>query len=323
MRGIVPSADGPVLQDVPQPKPGPDEVLVKVKASSLNRADLAMLKGAAHGRVGGAGTPLGLEWAGEVVETGTAVTRWKVGDRVMASGGSAYADYAVGHQHRIYAMPQSLSFEEAATMPVALQTMHDAIVTNGKLEPGQTVLIQGASSAVGLMALQVAKLLNAGFVVGSSTSAERRARLHEFGADLSIDTRADDWVTKVLDATGGKGVDLVIDQVAGPLANDNMRATRIGGRIVNVGRLGGLRGEFDFNLHALRRINYIGVTFRTRNGAEVQEIVELTTRALWQPLAEGRLKMPIDKVYPLTEFAAAFERMARNEHFGKLVLVHA
>ena len=161
MRAILPSPDGPVLADAPRPTPGPDEVLVRVRASALNRADLAMLKGAAHGRTGGVGQPLGLEWAGEVVETGAAVETWRVGDRVMAAGGGAFAEYAVSHARRIYPVPEGLSFEQAATLPVALQTMHDAIATHGELAAGQSVLIQGASSGVGLMGLQIAKVLGA------------------------------------------------------------------------------------------------------------------------------------------------------------------
>ncbi len=323
MRAVLPSPEGPVLEEISQPCPGPDEVLVRVRASALNRADLAMLKGAAHGRTGGQGIPLGLEWAGEIVEAGAAVTRWKIGDRVMAAGGAAFAEYAVGHEWRLYAVPAGMSFQEAACFPVALQTMHDAIATNGQLQAGQSVLIQGASSGVGLLGLQVAKVLGAGLVIGSSTSPERRARLVEFGADLAIDTRAEDWVAQVMEATGGKGVDLVIDQVAGPLMNANLKATRIGGRIVNVGRLGGNNGEMDFDLHALRRITYIGVTFRTRSAAEVETINRLTTEALSPALQEGRLRLPIDSVLPLEGFAEAFARMKRNEHFGKIVLTPA
>ncbi len=320
MRAIVSSSDGPILQDIAEPTPGAEEILVRVKAASLNRADLAMLKGAAHGKVGGMGAPLGLEWAGEIVRTGDAVTGWRIGDRVMAAGGNAYADYAIGHQRRLYAIPEQLSYEQAATLPVALQTMHDAIATNGRLEPGQSVLIQGASAGVGLMGLQVAKLLGAGLVVGTSTSPERRARLAEFGADLALDTKAADWVAQLREATDGRGVDLLIDQVAGPLMTANLHATRIGGRIVNVGRLAGNRAEFDFDLHALRRITYVGVTFRTRSAAEVEEINRLTTQALLPALAEGRLLLPIDRVYPLDQAPEAFVRMARNEHFGKIVL---
>jgi len=322
MRAIVSTPDGPALQDVPRPSPKPEEVLVRVRASALNRADLAMLKGAGHGSVGGVGTPLGLEWAGEIAEVGAAVTAWRAGDRVMAAGGNAFAEYAVGHARRIYAVPDGLSFEQAAGLPVALQTMHDAIATHGMLQPGQSVLIQGASSGVGLMGLQAAKLFGAALVIGSSTSAERRAKLKGFGADIVVDTRAADWVAQVLDATGGKGVDLIIDMLAGPVMNANLKATRIGGRIVNVGRLAGLSGELDFNLHALRRITYVGVTFRTRNAAEIEDIVAKTALAFGPALAKGELRLPVDKVYRLDDASEAFAHMTRNAHFGKVVLTN-
>lgn len=323
MRAIVSSPDGPLLQELPTPEPRADEVLVRVHAAALNRADLFMLKSAAHGSVGGAGLPLGLEWAGEIVATGANVTSWKTGDRVMASGGGAFSDYAVGHQNRIYAAPAGLSFQQAACFPVGLQTMHDAIVTNGQFRPGQSILILGASTGVGLLGLQAAKILGAGLVIGSSTNEERRPCLAEFGADLTVDTRDANWAKQITEATGGKGVDLVIDQVAGPTYNDTMRATRIGGRIVNVGRLAGNTGEIDFDLLSFRRITLVGVTFRTRKAAEVEAIVAATEAGLGPALAAGRLHMPIDSVLPLTDFKEAFTRMAANRHFGKIVLALA
>ena len=138
------------------------------------------------------------------------------------------------------------------------------------------------------MGLQIARYLRAGLVIGTSTSPQRRERLKEFGADLTIDTRAPDWVAQVLEATGGKGVDLLIDLLAGPLTNGNLAATRIGGRIVNVGRMAGETGEFNFDLHSMRRITYVGVTFRTRSAAQVEAINEKVTRALLPALCARR-----------------------------------
>lgn len=320
MRALVSSPDGPRLSEVPRPRPGPNQVLVRVHAAPLNRADLNMLRGNAHGAVGGMGAPLGLEWAGEVVEVGEAVTAWKSGDRVMGAGGGAFADYALGHAGLIHAIPYGLDFVQAATMPVAIQTMHDAIVTHGALQPGQSILIQGASSGVGLMGLRIAKALRAGLVIGSSTSPEKRARLGEFGADLTVDTGEAGWADQILSVTDGKGVDVVIDQLAGPLFNDTMRATRIGGRIVNVGRMAGERATVDFDLHSMRRITYVGVTFRTRSGREVMELVQRARADLGKAMARGELALPVDASFPLTEAAAAFEKMVANRHFGKIVL---
>jgi len=198
--------------------------------------------------------------------------------------------------------------------------MHDAVVTNGRLQPGEAVLIQGASSGVGLMGLQVAKLMGAALVIGSSTSAVRRGRLHEFGAGLTIDSSDPAWPDAVLEATGGKGVDLVVDQISAAVANGNLRATRVLGRIVNVGRLGGAMGPFDFDLHAVRRISYIGVTFRTRSLEEVREINRRMREDLWDAVAAGQLHLPIDRSFLLNEANAAQAHMRANAHFGKIVL---
>ncbi|WP_233559787.1 zinc-binding dehydrogenase [Oleomonas cavernae] len=160
----------------------------------------------------------------------------------------------------------------------------------------------------------------AGLVVGTSTSAERRVRLADFGADVAIDSSAPDWVEQVYKATGGEGVDLLIDLVAGPVMIGNLEATKIGGRMVNVGRLGGSRGEFDSDIHSLRRITFVGVTFRTRTTQEVAQVVERATLALGPALNQGLLRQPVDMVFPRDQVAEAFERMARNQHFGKIVL---
>jgi NADPH:quinone reductase len=209
---------------VEKPAPGAGEIRVRVKAAALNRADLLVLAGYQHGSVGGAGAILGLECAGEVESLGQDVTGVAIGDRVMCSARHAIAEYAVTDAGRATKIPAGMSFEEATTLPVALQTMHDALVTNGRLKKGESVLVQGASSGVGLMALKIAKLMGADLVVGTSTNEARRARLKEFGADLALDSRSPDWVEAARKATGGKGVDLIIDQISGYVANANMRA---------------------------------------------------------------------------------------------------
>jgi NADPH:quinone reductase len=174
-----------------------------------------------------------------------------------------------------------MNFEDAATLPVALTTMHNAVVTNGALQAGQSVLIQGASSGVGLMAMQIARLKGASIVIGSSTDAARRGRLKQFGADLAVDSSDPGWVDQVLQATGGEGVDLIVDQVSGKVASQNLAAAKIKGRIVNVGRLGGTHADFNFDLHAARRISYIGVTFRTRSIEEIRDIFSEVRNDIW------------------------------------------
>ena len=309
--------------EIARPVPGPDEVLVRVRAAALNRADLGVLAGRMHGSAGGTGTVLGMEWAGEVVAVGAGVTGRAPGDRVMGFGGAAFAEYARADRGRVLPIPAGIGFEQAAALPVALMTMHDAVAVNGRLRAGESVLVLGASSGVGLMALRIARHLGAAQVIGSSTDPTRRAGLAAFGADLAIDTSMPDWPERVREATGGRGVDLVIDQLAGPTVAGSLAAAAIRGRIVNVGRLAGMSGQIDFDLHALKRIEYIGVTFRTRNVDEVREL----SRRMWADLepavADGTLSLPVSALFPFERLGDAFATMAANRHFGKIVVTLA
>ncbi len=320
MKAFIYGANGAAVADAPQLSPKGTQVLVRVRACGLNRADLGMTKGHAHGSAGGVGTVLGMEWAGEIAEVGPDAKGVKVGDRVMGSGAAAFAEYTLADYGRLFPIPSGMDFDVAATLPVALTTMHNALVTNGKLQAGQSVLIQGASSGVGLMALQIAKLKGATTVIGSSTDATRRGRLKEFGADLAIDSSDPGWVDQVLKATGGEGVDLIIDQISGKVANQNLAATKVLGRIINVGRLGGSHGDFNFDLHAARRISYIGVTFRTRSVEEIREIFNQVRSDIWAAVESAKLKLPIDKVFAFKDIVTAFDHMEANKHLGKIVV---
>ena len=198
--------------------------------------------------------------------------------------------------------------------------MHNAVATAGRLKRGETMLMQGASAGMGLMGMQIAKLLGASRVIGTSTNAERRARLTEYGCDVAVDTTDPAWPEQVKKATDGKGVNLIVDLVSGGVANGNLAAAAMLGRIVNVGRLGGMKGEFDFDTHALKRIDYIGVTFRTRTAEDVREINRLMRADLWPAIEAGKLSLPIYKTYKLAAIADALSLMRANQHFGKIVI---
>jgi NADPH2:quinone reductase len=321
MKAAVVGANGVEIRELPKPEPKPNEVLVRVRASSLNRADLLVSLGHQHGAVGGIGARLGLECAGEVEAIGADVTGFKPGDRVMGSAAGGYAEYVTTDAGRLHRIPaNNMTFAQAACFPVALQTMHNAVVTAGRLKRGETLLIQGASSGVGLMGMQIGKVMGAARVMGTSTNPARRARLKEFGCDLALDSSDPGWPDQVKQATDGKGVDLIVDQISASVANQNLAAAKILGRIVNVGRLGGMKGEFDFDLHAMKRIDYIGVTFRTRSPEEVREIVRLMRADLWPAVEAGKLTMPIEKTFALDKAADALAMMRANAHFGKIVL---
>src|SRR5580704_5278735 len=297
------------VRDLPKPEPKPNEVLIKVRASSLNRADTLVAAGIQHGPVG------------EVEAVGSEVDGIKVGDRVMASAPGGYAEYAVTDAGRAHRIPgNNMTYEQAACFPVALQTMHNAVVTAGRLKRGETLLIQGASSGVGLMGMQIGKLMGASLVLGTSTNAKRREGLKDYGCDVAIDTAKPDWPEDVKKATGGKGVNLIVDMVSAPVAIGNLEACALLGRIVNVGRLGGTKGEFNFDLHALKRIDYIGVTFRTRTPEEVREIVKAMRADLWPAVEAGKLTLPIYKTFKLADIVEALSVMTANQHFGKIVI---
>ena len=314
--------DGLRIAEVPVPTPGPGQVLVSVRAAGMNRADLNAARGAGVASKASLGRPIGMEWAGEIVETGPDVTGLKVGDRVMCSGSGGYSAYAVADAGRCLKLDTTgLGYDSAAVLPLALMTAHDALISNGQLPVGGTVLVQGASSAVGLATLQIARLRGATVVIGTSTSADKRARLSDFGATHVVDPKKEGWVEEVLSATDGIGVDTTVDMVSGPAVNTLMRATAVKGRIVNVGRLGGTRADFDFDLHAARRLAFIGVTFRSRSAQEISDIVERLRADHWGAIAAGELSLPIDRSFALSDAIAAHAHMAANAHFGKIVLI--
>jgi len=321
MKAAVVGEKGAEIRDLPKPEPKPNEVLIRVRASSLNRADLLVASGHQHGSVGGLGARLGLECSGEVEAVGAEVHGIKAGDRVMGSAPGGFAQYVATDAGRVHRIPaNNMTYEQAACFSVALQTMHNAVVTAGRLKRGETFLMQGASAGMGLMGMQIGKLMGAALVIGTSTNAQRRGRLSEYGCDVALDSSDANWPAEVKKATGGKGVDLIVDLISGGVANGNLEAAAILGRIVNVGRLGGMTGEFNFDLHALKRIDYIGVTFRTRTPDDVREINRLLRADLWPAIEAGKLSLPIYKTYPLAQIADALGVMRANQHFGKIVV---
>ena len=321
MKAVTVVESGVQIEDVDVPLPNDSEVLVKVHACGLNRADLIVADGGAHGAPGGLGTIVGMEFSGEIVKCGENVKNLSIGDRVMCSGTSAWAEYAIADYGRVLKIPDNnMDFITASTLPIALATMHNAIVTIGNFTRGQTILIQGASSGVGLMGVQIAKSLEAKLVIGTSTKREKFDKLKSIGADLVLNSKDKDWVDQVLQSTNNEGVDLIIDQLSGHTINDNMKASKVKGTLVNVGRLAGGNTKFNCDLHALRRINYRGVTFRTRSKNEIRDIFSKMWTDLSDLVTKRKLSLPIDKIFELNDVADALSCMRDNQHFGKLIL---
>ena len=322
MKAVTLGDDGVEIKDLPNPEPTSEQVLVKVKSCGLNRSDLLETQGQSFGHTGGDTKIIGGEFAGEIVELGQGVEDLKVGDKVMCRGGSGWAEYAVAnHKRAIKFNPEQISWEQAASIQGNLQTMHDAIVTNGKFITGQSIFIQGASSGVGIIGLQIAKALGASLVLGSSTNQNKLSKLSSYGADILIDTSKENWLDKVLEVTEGKGVDVLIDMLSGDFVNKNMEATKINGHFINIGRLAGMNGNFNYDLHAKRRLHYVGTTGRTRSVEENLDVARVANKDLWDHVVDGKIRHVIFKTFRLNEASDALNIMNENRHFGKLVLL--
>lgn len=299
------------LEDLPQPVPGPGQVLVRVHAIGLNLVDrFPKRQHFLHTPPSQAAIP-GMEVAGEVIEGA------RKGERVMAMVHGGCAEYAIAHESLLMPIPPTLSWTDAAGIPVAFLTAHDALVTNGRFWKEQTLLIQGVTTGVGLAAVQLARLHGAALIAGTSRSPEKLERTKALGLTHAIVSNV---VEPIMQATGGRGVDLVLDHLGARVLNETLNATAIGGRVVNIGRYAGTRGEIDLEVLALRRISLIGVTFRTRSLIEHAAVAYAFIREHAADLACGALHPVIDSVYPFSGLLEAIERAARGEQFGKLVL---
>jgi NADPH:quinone reductase-like Zn-dependent oxidoreductase len=297
-------------------------VLVRVKAAALNRADISQRSGRYSQQATAKEGPrvAGLEAAGEVMAVGAEVTRFRPGDRVMSQCTGGYAELLTVDERLPLPVPRGMDWPEAAATPVAFITEHNALVTNARLTAGNTILIQAAGAVMGLAAVQIARFLRAGTVFGT-VSDERQAELcRSLGLDMAVLHPHESMPAAVERHTGGRGVDVVIDHVGGPVLADNMRAMALGGRLVSVGRLGPVSGPIDLDQLALKRISVIGVTFRTRTLDQFGECVRQAAADLLPALADGRVRPIVDSVFPLEEAAAAQQRMTQNLHLGKIVL---
>lgn len=315
------AADRPLIyQDVPDPIPGPTDLLVAVKAAALNRADLRRAASHFAGSEKQRALPVaGLELAGEVLAVGADVKGFAVGDRVMAMAGGAYAEQALIDYRLAIPVPSSFNWQQAAATPITFVTAFDALLNAAQLTAGECVLVQGASTGAGIAAVQIAKIKGASRVFGTA-SENKLARLRELGCDVPIDYRAQDFVAVVNRETNERGADVVIDHVGSEAVRRNIDAAAIKARIVCVGRVAGVESTINIDELSRRRIRLIGVTFRTRTLDERTKVIRDFCSDVLPEFESGRLKPVIDSVYPLSEAAAAQEHMRANRHFGKIIL---
>ena len=291
-------------------------MLVRVRAAGLNRGEF--LKGGLHKP--GAVKAVGTEAAGEVVSMGADVKSFAVGDRVMGRMAGAFAEYALVDAGETMAVPDRLSWEEAASIPLTFHVVYDMLVLQGKLQAGEWLLITGVSSGVGVAAVQMAKALGAK-VIGTSGSADKLERMKAMGLDVGLCTRAPDFAARVMEVTGGHGADVVINTVGGTVFAESMRCMAFEGRLAMVGYVDGVtHSDVDLSLLHTNRLRLFGVSNKLRTPAQRMQAVPQFITDMLPRLADGSVKVMLDKVFPFEQLAEAKALMEANQHLGKIVL---
>lgn len=305
------------LREVDRPVPGLGQVLVKLHAASLNRGELIVGHGL-HGK--GGAKPAGMEGAGQIVQLGSDAGAWQVGDRVMGRCPGAFAEYALMDVREIMRVPDALSSQEAAALPLTFLVTYDLLVLQGHLQAGQWLLINGVSSGVGVASLQMAKVLGAR-VIGTSGSQAKLDQLKPLGLDLGLCTRAADFHEAVLQATDQKGANLVVNTVGGTVFAENMRCMAFQGRMGFVGYVDGmLNATIDLEALHAKRLCLYGVSNKLRTPAQRSDGIAQFVAQILPAFADGRIRPWVDRVFAFDQLEQAKAYMESNQHTGKIVL---
>ena len=313
------TADSLRLDEVPDPQPSDEEVLIRVHATALNRADMMQRMGnypAQHG----ASEILGLELSGEVVETGARVRGFSVGDRVYGlSGGGGYAELATMHESLTMAIPDEFTYHEAASIPEVFFTANTAVRTLGQTLPGERLLVHAGGSGVGIAAIQIGRLIGAE-VWTTAGSDEKCERARELGADRTINYREQDFAEVIREETNGQGVNVILDVIGRDYWNSNLQSLAMAGRLVLVGLMGGANAETNLGMLMQKRLRVMGTVMRSRPLIDRAEITRDFQQHLEPAIVNGDMKPVIDSVFPLSKAAEAHQYMAENKNFGKILL---
>lgn len=300
-----------------------NKVLVHVRAAALNRADLLQRRGKYPAPKGFPKDIPGLEFAGEVIEIGSAVESLKIGDRVFGiTGGGAQSEFVCIPENEVALIPENLDWTEASAVPEAFITAHDALFTQANLKMGESVLVHAAGSGVGLAAIQLAKASGA-FCYGTSRTISKLERAKEYGLDesVAVEGEPNHFVESVNEWTENKGVNVVLDLVGGNYFSPNLDALSLKGRLLLVGTTAGAKAEFDFGKVMRKRLSIIGTVLRSRSSEEKARATRLFANQVVPLLKSGAVKPVIDSVFEMKDVRAAHERLESNESFGKVVLL--
>ncbi len=304
------------------PPPKGKEVFVAVKAAALNRADIMQRMGFYPAPKGFPERILGLEFAGEVAETGEAATNFKIGDRVFGiTAGGAQAEFLLTEESLLARIPDNLNYMEAAAIPEAFITAHDAIFTQGNLQMNETLLIHAVGSGVGLAALQLATAKNIK-VFGTSRTADKLEKCREFGLEAAILTDKNDlnFAETIKKRNDGKGADVILDLVGARYFAANLDSLNLKGRLILVGLTAGAKAEFNLGMALSKRARIIGTVLRSRSTEEKAKATRKFIEEVLPLVAAGKIKPNVDKVYPFENVKEAHERLESNESFGKVIL---
>lgn len=308
-----------VWKDVAEVSPGPEEVLVAVKATAVNRADLLQARGQ-YPPPPGVTETLGLEMAGRVSAVGAAVRAWQPGDRVMGLlAGGGYAEAAVIHGELLLRLPENWTFAQGAAVPEVWLTAFLNLFIEGGLETRQVVLIHAGASGVGTAAIQMARESGAR-IFATAGSPGKIDACRRLGAELAIDYKQQDFAVEIKAHTGGKGVDLILDPVGAAYLRRNLEVLAHGGRLVNIGLMGGSRAEIDLGMVLGKSLRLVGSRLRHRSVSEKIRITRQFEERFWEPLVGGKLQPVIDRVFPITEAEVAHTYVKENRNIGKVIL---
>ncbi|WP_396593689.1 NAD(P)H-quinone oxidoreductase [Brevundimonas sp. R86498] len=304
------------LAERPDPVAGPGQIGIRVRAAGVNRPDLLQRAGA-YPPPPGASDILGLEVAGEVDQVGPGVTRWRVGDRVCALlGGGGYAERAVVDARHALPVPEGLDFIQAAALPETVFTVFANVFEAGGLKAGETLLVHGATSGIGVTAIQMARAAGARVIATSRTAAKARAAL-DLGADVSLDASQGDLTAQI--AAAG-GADVVLDMVGAAYAGINLEALKPGGRWVVIATLTGALAEVDLLRLMMKAVTLTGSTLRRRSADEKARLAAAIEATAWPWVVSGAVRPPVEATFPLAEAKLAHLRLEAGEHVGKIVL---
>jgi putative PIG3 family NAD(P)H quinone oxidoreductase len=323
MRAVVVSQPGGPdvlnLEEVPDPVPAADEVLVRITSAGVNRADIMQRQGFYPPPPGAPPYP-GLECSGQITATGAGVTGLRAGDEVCALlAGGGYAEQVAVPAVQVLPVPAGLSTADAAALPEVACTVYANVFMAAGLQPGETLLVHGGASGIGTMAIQLARAHGAR-VACTAGSPEKLRRCRELGADLAIDYTSEDFGAAVRDFTGGHGADVILDIMGAAYLARNVAALAIGGRLVVIGLQGGAAGELDLGTMLRHRLTVHAASLRARPVGEKAAVVAGVRDVVWPLIRSGQVKPVIDTVVPLSEVGRAHELMEAGQHIGKIML---